>query len=128
MQKITPFLWFDNNAEEAVNLYTSLFKKAKIVSTSRYDEDSAAASGQKAGSVMTMEFELDGQRFIALNGGPHFKFSGAISFMVYCKTQEDIDRLWNGLKQGGEELPCGWVKDKYGVHWQIVPEVLHTLL
>jgi len=124
MPKITPFLWFDTQAEEAANLYVSLFKNSKILSVSRYGE---AGPGPK-GSVMTITFELDGQKFIALNGGPHFKFTEAISFSVDCKTQEEVDEYWSKLSAGGEEGPCGWLKDKYGLSWQIVPTVLGELL
>ena len=123
-QKITPFLWFDNNAEEAINLYTSVFKDAKIVSVSRYGE---AGPGQ-AGTVMTATFTLDGQEFMALNGGPEFKFTEAISFFVNCETQEEVDELWEKLSEGGEKGQCGWLKDKFGVSWQIVPTALGELL
>jgi predicted 3-demethylubiquinone-9 3-methyltransferase (glyoxalase superfamily) len=129
MQKIVPCLWFNNNAEEAVKLYTSLFKDSKILNTSRYDEESAKVSGQSAGSVLTVEFELEGQKFTALNGGPLFKFTEAISFQVFCKTQKEIDELWEKLTaHGGEESQCGWLKDKFGLSWQIVPTILGELL
>ncbi|MEW5717906.1 MAG: VOC family protein [Chloroflexota bacterium] len=128
MQKITPFLWFDNQAEEAVNFYTALFKNSKITNIARYDEAGAKASGRPKGSVMTVNFQLEGQEFIALNGGPVFKFTEAISFMVNCATQEEVDRLWNKLTEGGEEVQCGWLKDKYGLSWQIVPTVLNEML
>jgi predicted 3-demethylubiquinone-9 3-methyltransferase (glyoxalase superfamily) len=124
MQKITPFLWFDRQAQEAANFYTSIFKNSKIGRISRYGE---AGSGPK-GSVMTVEFELDGQKFIALNGGPHFKFTEAISFSVYCKTQDEVDDYWSKLSEGGEEGPCGWLKDKYGLSWQINPTILGEML
>ena len=124
MQKITPFLWFDANAEEAVNFYTSIFKDSKIVSVSRYGE---AGPGQ-VGTVITSTFTLHGQEFMALNGGPHFKFTEAISFFVNCETQEEVDELWEKLSEGGEEGQCGWLKDKFGVSWQIVPTALGTLL
>ena len=124
VQKITPFLWFDTNAEEAMNLYTSLFKNSKIVSVSRYGE---AGPGQ-AGTVMTATFTLNGQEFMALNGGPHFKFTEAISFFVNCETQEEVDELWENLSEGGEKGQCGWLKDKFGVSWQIVPTALGELL
>ncbi len=124
MQKITPFLWFDTNAEEAMNFYTSLFKNSKIVSVSRYGE---GGPGQ-AGSVMTATFTLNGQEFMALNGGPHFKFTEAISFFVNCETQEEVDELWEKLSEGGEKGQCGWLKDKFGVSWQIVPTALGELL
>ena len=129
MQKITPFLWFDDQAEEAVNFYASIFKNSKIGNITRYDEASAKASGRPEGSVMTIEFQLEGQDFIALNGGPQFKFSEAISFSVDCKTQEEVDEFWQKLSaDGGEEGPCGWLKDKYGLSWQIVPTVLVDML
>lgn len=128
MQKIMPCLWFDQQAEEAVNFYVSLFKNSKIVNVARYDEASAQASGQPKGSVMTVTFQLDGQEFMALNGGPVFKFTEAISFIVNCETQEEVDRLWNALTQGGAEVQCGWLKDKYGLSWQIVPTILEELL
>jgi predicted 3-demethylubiquinone-9 3-methyltransferase (glyoxalase superfamily) len=128
MQKITPFLWFDTQAEEAANFYTSIFPRSKIGKVARYDEAGAKASGQAAGSVMTIEFELDGQRFVGLNGGPHFKFTEAISFVVDCETQEEVDEFWEKLSAGGEESQCGWLKDKYGVSWQIVPSALVKLL
>jgi predicted 3-demethylubiquinone-9 3-methyltransferase (glyoxalase superfamily) len=128
MQKITPFLWFDTQAEEAVNYYLSIFRNGKILNTSRYNEDSARASGRPPESVMTVAFELHGQQFIALNGGPHFAFSSAISFLVDCQSQDEVDALWEKLSAGGEQMPCGWLKDKYGVTWQIVPSVLGELL
>ncbi len=124
MQKITPFLWFDDLAEEAANLYVSIFRNSRIVNVTRYGE---AGPGPKGG-VMTVVFQLDGQEFIALNGGPHFKFTEAISFVVNCKTQEEVDELWEKLSEGGEKGQCGWLKDKYGVSWQIVPTVLSELL
>jgi predicted 3-demethylubiquinone-9 3-methyltransferase (glyoxalase superfamily) len=124
MQKITPFLWFDNNAEEAANLYTSIFKDAKILATSRYGD---AGPGPK-GSVMTVKFLLQGQEFIALNGGPHFKFTEAISFVVNCETQQEIDALWEKLLAGGgKPSQCGWLKDRFGLSWQIVPTILGEL-
>ena len=128
MQKITPFLWFDSQAEEAANFYTSIFKNSKIENITRYDEESAKASGKPEGSVMTVDFQLEGQDFIALNGGPQFKFTEAISFSVDCKTQREVDELWEKLSAGGEEGPCGWLKDKYGLSWQIVPTVLVEML
>ena len=124
MQKITPFLWFDNNAEEAAKFYASVFPNSKILKTARYGE---AGPGPK-GSVMTVEFELDGQRMIALNGGPQFKFTEAISLSVDCKTQEEVDHYWTKLSQGGKEQPCGWLKDKYGLSWQVNPAILGELL
>jgi len=128
MQKITPFLWFDSQAEEAVNFYVSLFKNSKIVNLARYGDDGAKASGRPKGSVMTIAFQLDGQQFVALNGGPVFTFSPAISLLVNCESQEEVDRLWEKLSAGGEPQQCGWIKDKYGVTWQIVPTVLGALL
>jgi len=123
-QKIIPFLWFDANAEEAMNFYTSIFKNSEIVSVSRYGEGSPG----QAGTVMTATFTLNGQTFIALNGGPQFKFTEAISFFVNCETQEEVDELWEKLSEGGEQGQCGWLKDKFGVSWQIVPTALGELL
>ena len=128
MQKITPFLWFDNQAEEAVNFYVSIFRNSRITDVARYGDDAAKVSGRPQGSVMTVAFELDGQPFVALNGGPVFTFSPAISFVVDCATQEEVDRLWDRLSAGGEPQQCGWLRDKYGVTWQIVPAVLGKLL
>ena len=124
MQKITPFLWFDNQAEEAVKFYTSVFKNSKVGKVTRFGE---AGPGPK-GSVMTVSFELEGQEFTALNGGPLFKFTEAISFVVDCKSQEEVDELWEKLSDGGEEQPCGWLKDRFGLSWQIVPTVLIEML
>jgi predicted 3-demethylubiquinone-9 3-methyltransferase (glyoxalase superfamily) len=124
MQKITPFLWFNGQAEEAARLYTSLFKNSKIGSVARYGE---AGPGPK-GTAMSVTFELDGQEFIALNGGPQFTFSPAVSFLVSCETQEEVDRLWEKLSEGGQKQRCGWLQDKYGLSWQIVPSVLGKLL
>lgn len=125
MQKITPFLWFDNNAEEALNFYTSVFKNSKIGKTTRYPE---GAPGP-AGSLMTGTMEIEGQEFVVLNGGPTFKFTEAISFVVNCETQEEIDHYWARLSaDGGQEVQCGWLKDKFGLSWQIVPTVLPKLL
>ena len=124
MQKITPFLWFDDKAEEAMNFYVSIFKNSKIVSVTRYGE---GGPGPK-GTVMTATFQLDGQEFMALNGGPHFKFTEAISFFVNCETQEEVDEFWEKLSEGGEKSRCGWLKDKYGLSWQIVPTVLGEML
>ena len=124
MQKITPFLWFDGKAEEAANFYVSVFKNSKIVSIMRYGE---AGPGAK-GSVMSATVQLDGQDFMALNGGPMFAFSPAISFFVNCQSQEEVDKLWEKLSEGGEKQRCGWLKDKYGVSWQIIPTVLGQLL
>jgi predicted 3-demethylubiquinone-9 3-methyltransferase (glyoxalase superfamily) len=128
MQKITPFLWFNDNAEEAVKFYTSIFKNSKIGKIARYDKAGEKAAGRPAGSVMTVEFQLQGQEFVALNGGPHFKFTPAISFVVNCKTQAEVDYYWKKLSAGGKEVQCGWVTDKYGVSWQIVPTILSELL
>jgi predicted 3-demethylubiquinone-9 3-methyltransferase (glyoxalase superfamily) len=127
-QKITPFLWFNDNAEEAMNFYTSIFKNSGIGKVARYDEEGAKASGRPKGSVMTANFFLDGQEFIALNGGPHFKFTEAISFVVNCETQEEVDEFWQKLSEGGEEGRCGWLKDRFGLSWQIVPSALPRLL
>src|SRR5712692_9053384 len=124
MQKITPFLWFDGKAEEAMNFYISIFRNSKIGSVTRYGE---AGPGPK-GMVMTATFQLDGQEFMALNGGPQFKFTEAISFLVNCETQEEVDELWVKLSEGGEKGRCGWLKDKYGLSWQIVPTVLGEIL
>jgi len=128
MQKITPFLWFDNQAEEAAKFYTSIFKNSRIGKIARYDEAGEKVSGRPKGSVMTVEFQIEGEEFVALNGGPHFKFTEAISFVVNCKTQAEVDKFWKKLSAGGEELQCGWLKDKYGLSWQIVPTVLGELL
>jgi predicted 3-demethylubiquinone-9 3-methyltransferase (glyoxalase superfamily) len=130
MQKITPCLWFDSNAEEAVNFYTSIFKNSKIGNISRYGEAGYEFHGKPAGTVMTMEFELNGQVFTALNDGPMFKFNEAISFQVSCESQEEVDYYWGKLSEGGDEKAqqCGWLKDKYGLSWQIVPTVLVEML
>jgi len=128
MQKITPFLWFDKQAEDAVKFYTAIFKNSRIGKIARYDKAGEQVSGRPAGSVMTVEFQLEGQEFVALNGGPQFKFTEAISFVVNCKTQAEVDKLWKKLSAGGQEVQCGWLKDKYGVSWQIVPTVLGELL
>lgn len=128
MQKITPCLWFNNQAEEAVAFYTSIFKNSSIGTISHYDEAGAEVSGMPKGSVMTIEFTLDGQTFTALNGGPAFTFSEAISFIVNCDTQEEVDHFWEKLTAGGQEVQCGWLKDKHGLSWQIVPHVLNELL
>jgi predicted 3-demethylubiquinone-9 3-methyltransferase (glyoxalase superfamily) len=124
MQKITTFLWFNDQAEEAMNFYTAIFKNSKISSVSRYGEGGPGPQG----SVMTATFELDGQEFMALNGGPLFTFTEAISFFVNCETQVEVDELWEKLTEGGEESQCGWLKDKFGLSWQIVPSVLGELL
>ena len=124
MQKITPFLWFDGKAEEAARFYMSIFKNSKMLSVSRYGE---AGPGPQ-GSVMTAAFELDGEKFVALNGGPTYTFSPAVSFVVNCETQQEVDHYWERLSEGGKEVQCGWLKDKYGLSWQIVPTVLPELL
>ena len=128
MPKITPFLWFDDQAEDAARLYTSIFKKSKILHVARYTAEAAEKTGRSRGSVMTVEFELEGQKFVALNGGPYFKFTEAVSFVVNCKTQAEIDFFWKKLSAGGSEGQCGWLKDKFGLSWQIVPAVLGDLL
>ncbi|HKG15357.1 MAG TPA: VOC family protein [Pyrinomonadaceae bacterium] len=128
MQKIITFLWFDTQAEEAANFYVSLFKNSKIESVSRYPAEGEDITGKQAGTVMTVKFRLDGQEFIALNGGPHFKFTEAVSLVVNCETQEEIDEFWEKLTEGGAEVQCGWLKDKYGLSWQIVPPVLDEML
>jgi len=128
MQKLNPCLWFDDKAEEAVNFYVSIFKNSKVGNIARYGEAGAEVSGRPKGSVMTVIFELDGQEFMALNGGPIFKFTEAISFIVNCETQEKIDEMWEKLSKGGEKGQCGWLKDKYGLSWQIVPPVLSEML
>ena len=128
MQKITPFLWFDDQAEEAVKFYTSIFKNSKIGKIARYDEAGEKASGRPKGSVMTVEFQLEGQEFVALNGGPHFQFTEAVSFVVNCQTQEEVDYYWEKLSEEGKEVQCGWLKDKYGLFWQIVPSFIIKLI
>jgi predicted 3-demethylubiquinone-9 3-methyltransferase (glyoxalase superfamily) len=128
MQKITPCLWFDNQAEEAAKFYASIFKNSKIGNMTRYGEAGAKVSGRPNGSVMTVTFEIEGQEFVALNGGPHFTFSEANSFMVKCETQKEIDEMWEKLSQGGEKGQCGWLKDKYGLSWQIVSPVWDEML
>jgi len=128
-QKITPFLWFDTQAEEAANFYVSIFKNSKLGNISRYSKESSEVSGKPEGSVMVIEFELEGQEFTAINGGPHFKFSGAISFLINCETQEEVDWFWDKLSEGGEKGQCGWInRDKFGVTWQIVPAALGELM
>src|SRR3981189_527982 len=124
MQKITPFLWLDGKAEEAMNFYVSVFKNSKVVRVSRYGE---AGPGPK-GTVMSATFQLEGQDFFALNGGPQFVFTPAISFFVNCETQQEVDELWDNLSAGGKKERCGWLKDKYGLSWQIVPSALRKLL
>lgn len=128
-QKITPFLWFDNNAGEAVAFYAKVFKDAAIGKKSEYDEASSKAAGKPDGSVMVVDFEIAGQKFIALNGGPHFKFNEAVSFVIDCKDQDEVDYYWNTLTaDGGQESQCGWLKDKFGLSWQVIPSVLNGLL
>ena len=124
LQRITPFLWFDRQAEEAANFYASIFPESKIVKVARYGEGGPGP----AGSVMTIEFQLAGQKFVGLNGGPHFKFNEAVSFVVNCQTQEEVDHYWEKLSAGGTEVQCGWLKDKFGLSWQIVPTALPELL
>jgi predicted 3-demethylubiquinone-9 3-methyltransferase (glyoxalase superfamily) len=129
MQKITPFLWFDNQAEEAAKFYTSIFKNSRIGGVLRYSGEAARASGRPVGSVLTIEFELEGQKFTALNGGPQFKFNESVSFVVYCQTQDEVDYFWQKLtSDGGEESACGWLSDKFGLSWQITPTVLIEML
>jgi predicted 3-demethylubiquinone-9 3-methyltransferase (glyoxalase superfamily) len=130
MQKITPFLWFDNQAEEAVKFYTSVFRNSKIGTMVRYDEAGARAAGRPKGSVMTAAFQIEGQDFTAINGGPVFKFTEAVSFVVSCETQADVDYYWTRLGEGGDPKAqqCGWLKDKFGLSWQIVPTALSRLL
>lgn len=128
-RKITPMLWFDNQAEEAARFYTSIFKNSKIKNITHYGDAAAQASGRPKGSVMTVDFEIEGQDFVGLNGGPQFKFSEATSFVVSCRTQKEIDELWAKLTAGGGEPgPCGWLKDKFGLSWQVVPAVLSKLM
>jgi predicted 3-demethylubiquinone-9 3-methyltransferase (glyoxalase superfamily) len=124
MHEITPCLWFDTDGEDAAKLYTSVFPNSRILEVTRY----GSAGPRAEGMVMTVSFELDGQKFVALNGGPDFTFSEAISFQVDCKTQEEVDAFWSKLSEGGEEGPCGWLKDRFGVSWQIVPTVLTELI
>jgi predicted 3-demethylubiquinone-9 3-methyltransferase (glyoxalase superfamily) len=124
MQKISPFLWFDHQAEEAVNFYVSVFRNSKVRNVARYGD---AGPGPK-GSVMTVSFELEGQQFTALNGGPHFKFTEAVSFVVNCETQDEVDELWDKLSEGGQTQQCGWLKDRFGLSWQIIPSDLPELI
>lgn len=127
-QRITPFLWFDTQAEEAASFYVSIFKNSRIKGLARYDGEAAQAADRPKGSVMTVQFELDGQEFVALNGGPVFKFTEAISFVVNCESQDEIDHFWQQLSAGGHEVECGWLKDKFGVSWQVVPTILGEML
>ena len=128
MQKITPCLWFDDQAEEAAKFYVSIFKHSKLGAITRYGDAGAEVSGRPKGSVMTVTFEIEGQEFLALNGGPIFQFTEAVSFMVQCETQEDIDEMWKKLSEGGEEGQCGWLKDKYGLSWQIIAPGWDTMI
>ena len=133
IQGISPCLWFESKAEEAANFYVSVFssknrKPSKITAITHYGDSGAAVAGRPKGSVMTVAFELDGQEFVALNGGPMFKFTEAISFVVNCETQEEVDRFWEKLSAGGQEVQCGWLKDRFGVSWQVVPTVLVEML
>ncbi len=129
MQKITPFLWFDHQAEEAAKFYTSVFKDSKLGKILRYDEASAKAAGGTVGSVLTIEFEIEGQKFTALNGGPQFKFNESVSFVVHCQTQDEVDYFWQKLTaDGGQESECGWLRDKFGLSWQVTPTVLIEML
>src|ERR1051325_9467499 len=129
MQRISPFLWFDNNAENAAKFYTSVFKNSRIQKVTRYPDEAAAKIGREPGSVMTVEFTLDGVEFVALNAGPQFKFTEAVSFVVYCDTQEEIDSYWEKLTaDGGEPGVCSWLKDKFGLSWQVQPRLLIQLL
>ena len=127
-KKITPCLWFDSQAEEAAKFYVSVFTNSKIGKTSRYGKEGFEIHGRKAGTVMTVEFEIDGQKFVALNGGPHFKFNEAVSFQVHCETQQEIDYFWSELGKGGQESHCGWLKDKFGLSWQVIPQALPQML
>ncbi len=126
--KINPCLWFDTEAEDAAKFYCAVFKKSRIGRVSRYADAGQEIHGKPAGSVMAVEFELDGQRFAALNGGPHFKFDEAISFQVHCHDQSEVDYFWKALSVGGKEGPCGWLKDRFGLSWQIVPAILYEML
>jgi predicted 3-demethylubiquinone-9 3-methyltransferase (glyoxalase superfamily) len=127
-QKIMPCLWFDKEGEAAANFYVEIFKNSRILSVSRYGKEGHEIHGREAGSVMTVEFELEGQKFLGLNGGPQFKFSEAISFQIFCETQQEIDYYWSKLTAGGQESHCGWLKDKFGLSWQVVPTALVELM
>ena len=127
-QRITPFLWFDNQAEDAAKFYVSLFENSRITHVARYTKEVAQAAGRKEGDVMTVAFDLDGQSFTAINGGPIFQFNESVSLVVHCRSQQEIDHFWNGLSAGGVESQCGWLKDRYGLSWQIVPEELIQLI
>jgi predicted 3-demethylubiquinone-9 3-methyltransferase (glyoxalase superfamily) len=128
MQRISPVLWFDDKAEEAAVFYTSIFKNSKIRTIVRYGDSGAEVTGRPKGTAMTVAFQLDGQEFVALNGGPQYKFTEAVSFVVNCQTQEEVDEYWKKLSDGGREVQCGWLKDKYGLSWQIVPTILSEML
>jgi len=128
MQKVTTHLWFNEKAEEAARFYVSLFKDSKILHVARYGETMSNVAGRPPGSVMTVVFQLAGQQFMALNGGPHFKLSEAVSLLVRCETQAELDEFWNKLSHGGEEGPCGWLKDRYGLSWQIVPAIMDEIM
>lgn len=128
MRAITPCLWFDNQAEEAARFYTSVFKNSKLKHISRYGQEIAAAAGRPAGSVLTVLFEINGQEFMALNGGPLFKFTEAVSLMVMCENQAEVDRYWAVLSEGGQESQCGWLKDRFGLSWQIVPTMFMQMM
>ncbi|HEY7551852.1 MAG TPA: VOC family protein [Hyphomicrobiaceae bacterium] len=127
-QKITPCLWFDSEAAEAANFYVAIFKNSRIGSVNRYGKEGRDVHGKPAGSVMSVEFEIEGQKFVGLNGGPQFKFTEAVSFQIHCETQAEIDHYWNRLTQGGKEVACGWLKDKFGLSWQVVPTQLFEML
>jgi predicted 3-demethylubiquinone-9 3-methyltransferase (glyoxalase superfamily) len=126
--RITPCLWFDSQAEEAAKFYASVFKNSKIGKISHYGKEGFEVHGRKAGTVMTVEFEIEGQKFVALNGGPHFQFNEAVSFQIHCETQSEIDYFWSKLTEGGKEQPCGWVKDRFGLSWQVIPNALPQML
>ena len=127
-KKITPCLWFDTQAEEAAKFYASVFRNSKIGKISRYGKEGFEVHGKKAGTVMTVELEIEGQKFVALNGGPHFKFNEAVSFQVHCETQQEIDYFWEKLSDGGSKSQCGWLKDRFGLSWQVVPTALGRLV
>lgn len=128
MQKISPFLWYDTQAEEAANFYVGIFKNSRIKGVYRYDEESAKSAGKPANSVMTVDFVLDGEEFTAINGGPMYKFTHAVSFVINCENQEEVDYYWSKLTDGGNEVACGWLQDKFGLSWQVVPTVYFELL
>lgn len=128
MQKISPFLWYDTQAEEAANFYVGIFKNSKIKGVYRFDEESAKSAGKPANSVMTVDFVLDGEEFTAINGGPMYKFTHAVSFVINCENQEEVDYYWSKLTEGGNEVACGWLQDKFGLSWQVVPTIYFKLL